>query len=67
MKKQKTYVQVGDKWVDESTVVPETKNCPDCGEKVLKVANVCKHCGFRFAPGTDDQSASQRSWPDFTR
>lgn len=26
----------------------QTKNCPDCGESVLAVANVCKHCGFRF-------------------
>lgn len=24
------------------------KNCPDCGETVLYVAKVCKHCGYRF-------------------
>ncbi|WP_457812116.1 zinc ribbon domain-containing protein [Sinorhizobium meliloti] len=24
------------------------KNCPDCGETVLDVAKVCKHCGYRF-------------------
>lgn len=28
-----------------------TKACPDCGETVLLVANVCKHCGFRFSGG----------------
>lgn len=25
-----------------------TKACPDCGEAVLQVANVCKHCSYRF-------------------
>jgi Zn finger protein HypA/HybF involved in hydrogenase expression len=25
-----------------------TKNCSECGETVLAVANVCKHCGHRF-------------------
>jgi hypothetical protein len=28
-----------------------TKRCLDCGETVLEVANVCKHCGHRFAAG----------------
>ncbi len=27
---------------------PPQKQCPDCGETVLSVANVCKHCGHRF-------------------
>jgi uncharacterized membrane protein YeaQ/YmgE (transglycosylase-associated protein family) len=26
-----------------------TKSCPECGETVLQVANVCKHCGARFS------------------
>lgn len=26
-----------------------TKTCPDCAETVLEAANVCKHCGHRFA------------------
>lgn len=26
----------------------EIKNCPDCGEPILKVARVCKHCGYRY-------------------
>ncbi|MCM2440712.1 hypothetical protein HGO34_13405 [Agrobacterium vitis] len=32
----------------ETTRVQPTKACPDCGETILYVANVCKHCGFRF-------------------
>jgi uncharacterized protein UPF0547 len=27
----------------------KTKKCPDCAETVLADANVCKHCGYRFA------------------
>ena len=27
----------------------KTKKCPDCTETVLADANVCKHCGYRFA------------------
>jgi hypothetical protein len=27
----------------------KTKKCPDCAETVLADANVCKHCGCRFA------------------
>ena len=29
-----------------------TKACPDCAESVLAEANVCKHCGYRFAAAT---------------
>ena len=25
-----------------------TKKCPDCAETILRDANVCKHCGYRF-------------------
>ncbi|ACM35620.1 MULTISPECIES: zinc ribbon domain-containing protein [Rhizobium/Agrobacterium group] len=32
----------------ETTRIQPTKSCPDCGETILHVANVCKHCGFRF-------------------
>jgi hypothetical protein len=31
-----------------------TKQCPDCAETILAEANVCKHCGYRFAPTTSD-------------
>jgi hypothetical protein len=27
----------------------KTKKCPDCAETVPADANVCKHCGYRFA------------------
>jgi hypothetical protein len=38
---------------DEATgphaIIDETaKRCPDCAERVLQDARVCKHCGFRF-------------------
>lgn len=33
------------------------KACPDCGETILKVAKVCKHCGFRLAPPSDLDAA----------
>jgi ribosomal protein L37AE/L43A len=32
-------------WGAEKT----TKKCPDCAETILADANVCKHCGYRFA------------------
>jgi hypothetical protein len=31
-----------------------TKKCPDCAETILADANVCKHCGYRFAASTPD-------------
>lgn len=29
-----------------------TRKCPDCAERVQGEANVCKHCGYRFPPGS---------------
>jgi hypothetical protein len=26
------------------------KKCPDCAKGIEKSANVCPHCGYRFAP-----------------
>jgi hypothetical protein len=28
----------------------DTKQCPDCAERVLAEAKVCRFCGYRFAP-----------------
>jgi TM2 domain-containing membrane protein YozV len=27
-----------------------TKPCPQCAERVLRDAKVCRHCGYQFAP-----------------
>ena len=32
-----------------SSYTASYKMCPDCAETVLAKANVCKHCGFRWA------------------
>lgn len=31
-----------------ATTGQPTKTCPDCAERVLNAARVCKHCGYRF-------------------
>jgi hypothetical protein len=31
-------------------VTAGTKTCPDCAEEVREAANVCRFCGYRFAP-----------------
>lgn len=40
----------------ESTDPSTHRQCPDCAEKVLRAARVCKHCGCQLeplgAPGT---------------
>lgn len=46
------YVQPSDPPKYTNQLFADNKACPDCGESVLKVANVCKHCGFRFGPPT---------------
>jgi hypothetical protein len=43
-------------WLMRRDSVPTaltTKECPDCAETVLVAANVCKHCGHQFAPGSE--------------
>jgi hypothetical protein len=34
-----------------------TKQCPECAERVLEDANVCKHCGHRFGTSGRSQTA----------
>jgi ribosomal protein L32 len=34
---------------DAATPPAALKTCPDCAETVRAAANVCKHCGYRFA------------------
>jgi len=34
---------------EAARVAAKHKQCPDCAETVLAAANVCKHCGYRFA------------------
>jgi hypothetical protein len=36
-------------WSAAQSKQATTKKCPDCAETVLADANVCKHCGYRFA------------------
>jgi Uncharacterised protein family UPF0547 len=31
------------------------KRCPDCAEQVKAEAHVCRHCGYRFGAGDDDE------------
>lgn len=44
----KTFVFVDKPQVNQATSM--TKNCSFCGEKVLRVAKKCKHCGEFFDP-----------------
>lgn len=36
-----------------------TKRCPDCAERVLTAARVCRHCGYRFDAPAHARSAEQ--------
>jgi len=36
--------------------MPSVKKCPDCAERVLDEASVCRHCGHTFA--AEDSVAS---------
>jgi Uncharacterised protein family UPF0547 len=40
-----------------------TKKCPDCAESILADANVCKHCGYRFAPAAPSSAPSPAPKP----
>ena len=44
---------------DASAPTPETHvKCPDCRELVLNEARVCKHCGCRLVPASEQPSAT---------
>lgn len=34
----------------ERSAINETRPCPECGEKILKEAKKCKHCGSAVTP-----------------
>jgi hypothetical protein len=38
-----------------------TKQCPECAERVLEDANVCKHCGYRFESERPPRRAAPQS------
>ncbi|WP_165606426.1 zinc ribbon domain-containing protein [Mycolicibacterium celeriflavum] len=56
------------RWAEEDS--PTKKKCPDCAERVLYDARVCKHCGYRFGdaipklepkPPPPDPQAAERA------
>lgn len=46
------------KKIDPNAPKPSTHfRCPDCKEFVLKEARVCKHCGCKLVPESEQQPA----------
>ncbi len=37
-------------WVAWELFLMTRKKCPDCAKGIERSANVCPHCGYRFAP-----------------
>lgn len=40
-------------WIIAYMAKAGTRTCPDCAERVIDKAKVCKHCGHRFAGVAD--------------
>lgn len=40
--------------------------CPDCREKILKDARVCKHCGYRFSSHSLEKNISNKGVKDIS-
>jgi hypothetical protein len=55
-------IRLGMRAVDGATASAAdrvTKKCPDCAETILSDANVCKHCGYRFAEAAKGSPAAE--------
>jgi hypothetical protein len=41
-----------------AVTLPAAKRCPDCAERVVAGADICKHCGWLFEPGRGHKRCS---------
>jgi hypothetical protein len=61
----------GEENEDHPVSMREEKTCPDCAERVLAQARVCRFCGYRFKPPVTStlhwlrRPADTRSLPEF--
>lgn len=45
----------------------KTSRCPECAERILKEARVCKHCGHRLLPSETEAQAKFREQTEADR